>query len=185
MSITPVPTRPNRLRGFTLIELMVTIAVLAILLAVAVPSFKQSMMNARVSSQTNEFIASLKEARSEAARRGVSVGVRANSEDGTFAGGWKVLVGDGATPPDESTVIVRVSEALPSGIALVRTTADFTEYTEDDAGYVTFTARGRATASYFRVCSPLPEVAGRGITLTPTGKVSVVATGVTCPTPSP
>jgi type IV fimbrial biogenesis protein FimT len=181
MSITPAPTRPNRLRGFTLIELMVTIAVLAILLAVAVPSFQQAIMNARVSSQTNEFIASLKEARSEAARRGVPVGVRANSESGAFADGWKVFVGDGATAPDDDSVMVRVSEALPSGITLTRTTSAFVDYTEADAAYVAFTARGRATASYFRVCSPMPQVAGRGITLTPTGKVSVVATGVSCP----
>jgi type IV fimbrial biogenesis protein FimT len=182
MSITPALTRPNRLRGFTLIELMVTIAVLAILLAVAVPSFQRASMNARLSAQTNELIASLKEARSEAARRGVFVAVRANSEEKGFNDGWKVFVGDGKTEADESTVVVRVVEALPASITLTRTDADFADSSAEDKDYVTFGPRGQATVGYFRVCSSMPDMAGRGITLTTTGKVSVVASGISCST---
>lgn len=56
-------------RGFTLIELMVVVAVMAIVLALAIPSF-QSIINAnRLASGANEMIAALQTARMEAIRR--------------------------------------------------------------------------------------------------------------------
>jgi len=59
----------SRDAGFTLIELMVTIAVAAILLAVAVPSFESVVNGNRLSAAANEMMASLQTARMEAIRR--------------------------------------------------------------------------------------------------------------------
>lgn len=59
--------------GFTLIELMVTLAVGAILLAVAVPSFRTFVQNAQVNNTADSFLAAMQRARSEAITRGDAV----------------------------------------------------------------------------------------------------------------
>lgn len=79
-----------RLRGFTLIELMVTIAVVAILAVVAVPSLVSLVNSNRLTAQANEVMASLQQARMEAIRRNRSVTV-CRSLNGTTcadAGTW-------------------------------------------------------------------------------------------------
>jgi len=55
--------------GVTLIELMVTIAILAILAAIAAPNFASLMVTNRLASQTNNVMAALTTARAEAIRR--------------------------------------------------------------------------------------------------------------------
>jgi type IV fimbrial biogenesis protein FimT len=61
--------------GFTLIELMVTLAVAAIVLTVAVPSFQDLVRNNRLATQANQLVSALNLARSEAVKRGVRVTV--------------------------------------------------------------------------------------------------------------
>lgn len=56
-------------RGFTLIELMVTIAVLAIMVAIAVPSFTSLIQNNRTTSLHHEILGAIQLARSEAVNR--------------------------------------------------------------------------------------------------------------------
>ena len=72
----PHPTRspgPARSRGFTLVELMVTVVVLAVLMGIALPSFRGVIVSNKLSSQSNELLASLQYARSESVRRNVRV----------------------------------------------------------------------------------------------------------------
>lgn len=87
---------PDRQSGFTLIELMVAIAVVAILLAIGLPSFQQSLRSSRVVTSANEVLASLSLARTEAIRGLGRAGV-CPSADGTtcaanadWSGGWIV-----------------------------------------------------------------------------------------------
>lgn len=83
-------------RGFTLVELMVTLAVLAILVTVAVPSFQGSIRLNRVSTCNNSMLAALNLARSEAIKTRGFADVCA-SADGIACGtdwtqGWMVWV---------------------------------------------------------------------------------------------
>ena len=65
----------NANNGFTLIELMVTVAVLAIVLSLGVPSYRALIINNRLTAQANALVASINLARSEAIKRGVRVWV--------------------------------------------------------------------------------------------------------------
>lgn len=80
--------------GFTLVELMVTIAIVAILAAIAFPSFEASMRSNRLATTNNELIASLSLARSEAVKSVRGSGVCASADgtacDGEWTDGWLV-----------------------------------------------------------------------------------------------
>lgn len=84
-------------RGLTLIELMVTIAVLAIVLAIGVPNFQGAMNSSRLSSAANELTSAVHLGRSEAIRRNRTV-VLCRSEtltscaDDAQWNGWIVFV---------------------------------------------------------------------------------------------
>jgi type IV fimbrial biogenesis protein FimT len=69
-------TMMRRLRGFTLVELMMVIALVAVLLALAAPSFYGLILTQRLKSVTAQLETDLQFARSEAAGRNVPVQVR-------------------------------------------------------------------------------------------------------------
>ena len=71
----------ERKKGFTLVELLITIVVINILLAAAVPSFMQAIKNNRVTGQANSLVASTQMARNEAVKRGVSTVICAANAD--------------------------------------------------------------------------------------------------------
>jgi len=110
------------LRGFTLIELMITLAVAAILLTVAVPSFQTLIKRNALTARTNNFIADLHFARGEAAKRGSDVSVCPSSNGTTcdtsaanWKNGWSII-------PTGQTA-VRRSEALTGTLTLSTTKA--------------------------------------------------------------
>ncbi|MCG5493539.1 GspH/FimT family pseudopilin [Ectothiorhodospira variabilis] len=65
--------RPQRPSGFTLVELMVTIAVAAVIMTIAVPSFTHLRVSGALTTQANSLTAGINLARSEAIRRNASV----------------------------------------------------------------------------------------------------------------
>jgi type IV fimbrial biogenesis protein FimT len=73
-------------RGFTLVELMVAIMVLAILFGLAVPSFRDASLGSRLAGYANDMVASSQLARSEAVKRNRLVVICATdtTSDGDF-----------------------------------------------------------------------------------------------------
>lgn len=103
-------------QGLTLFELLMSMAILGLLTAVAVPSFQSISTNSRLATETNEIIATLRLARSEAAKRGQNVtvcaanaGLTACSGTGNWGAGWLVI--------DNAANIIRVREALTTNKA--------------------------------------------------------------------
>jgi len=76
--------------GFTLSELIITLAIAAILLSQAVPSFITMMKDNRIVTQTNSLVTSLNTARSDAVKRGTRITVCKSADNATCiaAGGW-------------------------------------------------------------------------------------------------
>ena len=106
-----------------------TLAVAAIAITVAVPSFQALIQNNRAVSQANQFVAALNLARSEAVKRGravqvcVDTNLATNACDGTdWHGGWRIWAdddGDGTVDNDET---ILTGAALGGGSTL--TSAD-------------------------------------------------------------
>jgi type IV fimbrial biogenesis protein FimT len=102
----------KNLRGFTLIELMITIAVAAILLSIGVPSFQNIIRENRLATQANELITALNLARSEAIRRGQNVTVTPNGGD--WNSGWVVAAID---PNTGAATTLRTFDAVQTNLS--------------------------------------------------------------------
>lgn len=73
--------------GFSIVEMMVTVAILAILLGIALPSFTTFIEDQRVKSVASELHSSITLARSEALKRNASVTLA--PRDGGWSAGWR------------------------------------------------------------------------------------------------
>jgi type IV fimbrial biogenesis protein FimT len=90
---TLVSDRRARVFGFTLIELMVVIAIIAIGLGIAAPSMRNLTLNAQMSAQANDLLADLALARSEAIKRNVRVAICSSSTGLACTGGTPLRPG--------------------------------------------------------------------------------------------
>lgn len=149
-------------QGFTLIELMVTIMVMAIILMVAVPSFNEATLGSKLGSLANNFVASVQLARSEAIKRNAAVTLCASSDGSTCTGAWK----DGWIVRAGTTVIY-TQAPLPRGFLLSES---------GGATSLVFQPTGvGATSARLTLCRATPTVGSqkRTIDVSLTGRPSV------------
>lgn len=103
--------------GFTLVELMVTLSIVAVLSFIAIPNLASFLASSRLSGIVSDLTSSIAQARSEAIKRGSTVTLRATGGAG-FEGGWEVFL-DATCPtglkPSGATVVA-TSPAYPAGI---------------------------------------------------------------------
>lgn len=166
----------NNAAGVSLIELLVTVAIVAILLAVAFPSFDGSMRRNRLATTTNELLGSVALARSEAIRNTRGAGICA-SADGLTCGsdwnqGWLVWVDGDASAPYGSfdaavDDVVRVVNAHPR---LVLAAADTAAAAVNTIG---FDYRGRPTTYAVTNFSLKPDTCPTGQELLRTLTINV------------
>jgi type IV fimbrial biogenesis protein FimT len=121
-TVPPPNIRAAAARGFTLVELMVTVSVLAILGAVAMPSLTAFTASNRLSALSSDLVSSLMLARTEAARAGLPVlvvpatgGVTGNE----FSKGWNLYLDNNSSgTPDSGDTLLRTYAALPSTLKM-------------------------------------------------------------------
>jgi type IV fimbrial biogenesis protein FimT len=149
------PARLSRVTGFTLVELMVTIAVLAILLGVAVPGFQAFVRRTQVSNMTNEFVAATLIAKADAVARNrcvtlcrsanASVDAPTCTTSGDeWTAGWLIFANpacDG-NPAGSGAELLRVYVGDPSGATLTTPTSG-----SKRLNTITFDSRGMSSLS--------------------------------------
>ena len=126
--------------GFTLYELMVTVAIVGIVLAFGVPNMRQFNQNAKMTSTANDLHAAFHLARSESSRAKTNISI-CPSDDGATCGdeatwdqGYIVFVDlDGDIAVDGDDTILRAQPAIAAGITLK---------VANDAKYFSFAATG-------------------------------------------
>jgi type IV fimbrial biogenesis protein FimT len=191
---------PARNRGFNLIELMVTIGILAILVTVAIPSFSRLIASNRLSAATNELYGTLMQAKSEAIRQGNRITV-CPSSNGTgcatvgtpipWSDGWisfSDTTRSAATPSiDAGESILQISQAVPTNIVILGNT-NFASFRSDGSAVDMF---GALLLGTIRVCSTSSSLdnnsRARDIVISRPSRLKITTpTGVanTCPAPA-
>jgi type IV fimbrial biogenesis protein FimT len=169
-----------RAAGFTLIELMIVIAVASILAGSAIPSMKSMLRSVRLSSATNDFVGALTLTRSEAIiHHGRAV--MCKSQDGgscAASGGWEqgwIIFhdADGDGIRDASEPIVTRQQALGPGVK-VTGNQNVARYISYSPSGVTRLQGGGFQAGTVVVCNQSAKAAeAREIVLSSSGRPRV------------
>jgi type IV fimbrial biogenesis protein FimT len=159
-------------RGFGLIELIIALAVVAILAAAALPSFRELGIRMTVTSHTNDLVGALTMAKSEAVKRGVVAGVVGTGNDWS-AGGWQVLVDANG----DSTLAAGTDTVIASYPAVENQYKVTTKVTGGNDAQVVFSPLGAlatpATLVDINVCRPDHQTAQSAwIEVVPSGEIT-------------
>jgi len=182
--------KAGRQTGFTLIELMVTLTIAGILLAIGVPSFNAFIKNSSLTTGVNELVGALNLARSEAVKRGsrVTVCKSANQTSCTNSNGWEqgwIIFTDEnnnaaynptGTPPE---TLIRVHAALNSAITAT-SSAPVSNYVSYIASGRSQQTGGGSQSGNIRLCDDRSGNIGKNLAISLSGRVRATS-GASCP----
>lgn len=194
-SVHPGEARPGGARahagGFTLVELAITVVVLAVLVGISIPLFTGLINGSRLTGNANELVAALQIARSEAIRRNVRTTICQSADGLTCANatpwrGWIIFAdndGDGVVDAGEivrTGVVEQPVQVIPSG-NIVNSRIVFRA---DGLAY----AGNNLLEANMRVCLPVanPNLNVRDVNIAVGGRVAVRApinAAGACPAP--
>lgn len=180
-SRAPLPTGHfSRQLGFTLIELIITIALAAILMVVAVPSFIEFQRNAQLSDAVSNFISAVNTTRANAMKQGLNTYLVPNSASAGWSSGWMVYAdSDWNKAYDASTDEVVLRHEALSGDVAISTPGSSTLSGSDK--YLLFNGSGypRTKTGAFGAATIVMSNASRSssIIIDPAGRVRSCKTG--------
>ncbi|WP_019626002.1 GspH/FimT family pseudopilin [Thioalkalivibrio sp. ALJT] len=174
----------EHLRGFTLVELMITLLVASILLGVGIPAFASLVENTRLTTTTNQFLTTLHMTRSEAIRRGHLVSL-CTSTDGTtctsgstWDAGWILYANPGrAHQPNGPDSILRVGHAWTDSTIAVAGNQPVSQHISYNALGQTERLSGALLMGTLSICAQSSE--GRAIIISSAGRPRVTTTNCT------
>ncbi len=174
--------------GFTLIELVVTILMAAIILSAGVPGFRNMILNNRQATQINNFLSSLMIARSEAVKRHsstVTVCKTADQATCVVAGGWEqgwIIFDDvdGSGAVDGAEQLIRVYESIANnGLTLTGGFFVVDQVIFSQTGMVN--GPGGPFNGTFTLCDSRGATAASGLVLSLTGRPRQAVAPFVCP----
>lgn len=124
--------------GFTAIELMVTLAIAAILMAIAMPSFSGIIKNQKIQTTVSDFFAAVNLTRSEAIRRGTRVDLIPAEGGADWGKGWVIFVDrNGNRQPDNDEEIIFTHGPAPKDLLIE------SAMTDSSTQYLAYNGQGR------------------------------------------
>jgi type IV fimbrial biogenesis protein FimT len=167
----------KKTRGFTLVELLITLAIAGILAGLAGPSFFEMIQNNRITSTTNHLISHINYARSEAVRLNRAVNIaRTSGTANDLSQGWTIysdagsVTGNTAYSAGDGDIILRQFEGYGN-----RNITLFTDVTGNQ--WIAFAPNGTLAEGgnrvFIAVCDTRGVNNGRLITIGLTGRVAI------------